>query len=280
MTELRELRRAANLSQHELAVLMCVPVNTFRMWDSGLRPVPLDVVQRAKLAVTLAAIGLTAALAGCDGQHATGIMSVDPSPAPAVASASSVIAAAVDIAGEYTLTLLASPTCTAVVDGISQQPLPLPTAAQMRRYDAKVTQRSGQLEVVFTPAECSGGYYREPGICGPLPAPLNCQMRAFAAGGCASGVVSGRDMSFNVTPAPATPHCAGGDYWSEQFTATEVFEACGIWRASIDDPARITGTVDGTFGYLRAPAERYRGHFWESDLYCRATDHHFTLTKH
>jgi hypothetical protein len=52
MTELRELRRAANLSQHELAVLMCVPVNTFRMWDSGLRPVPLDVVQRAKLAVT------------------------------------------------------------------------------------------------------------------------------------------------------------------------------------------------------------------------------------
>ena len=31
---------------------MCVPVNTFRMWDSGLRPVPLDVVQRVKLAVT------------------------------------------------------------------------------------------------------------------------------------------------------------------------------------------------------------------------------------
>ena len=34
-------------------------------------------------------------------------------------------------------------------------------------------------------------------------------------------------------------------------TATEVFEACGTWRASIDDPARIAGTVNGTFGYLR-----------------------------
>ena len=51
MTELRELRRAADLSQQEFAALMSVPVNTFRMWDSGLRPVPLDAVQRARLAV-------------------------------------------------------------------------------------------------------------------------------------------------------------------------------------------------------------------------------------
>ena len=228
----------------------------------------------------LADIVLAAALAGCGGQHSTGTMSVNPSPVPAVAPASGVISAAVDITGQYILTLLASPTCTAVVDGISQRPLPLPTAAQMRRYDARVTQRSAQLEVVFTPAECNGGYYREPGICGPLPAQLNCQTRAYAAGGCALGVVSGRDMTVDVIPAPATPHCAGGDYWFEPFTGTEVFEACGIWRASIDDPAHITGTVEGTFGYLRAPADRYPGHFWESDLYCRATDHHFTLTKY
>jgi DNA-binding transcriptional regulator YiaG len=52
MTELREMRRAADLSQQEFAALMCVPVNTFRMWDSGLRPAPLDAVQRARLAVT------------------------------------------------------------------------------------------------------------------------------------------------------------------------------------------------------------------------------------
>jgi transcriptional regulator with XRE-family HTH domain len=51
MTELRELRRAADLSQQEFAALMSVPVNTFRMWDSGLRPAPLDAVQRARLAV-------------------------------------------------------------------------------------------------------------------------------------------------------------------------------------------------------------------------------------
>jgi DNA-binding transcriptional regulator YiaG len=52
MTELRELRRAADLSQQEFAALMSVPVNTFRMWDSGLRPAPPDAVQRARMAVT------------------------------------------------------------------------------------------------------------------------------------------------------------------------------------------------------------------------------------
>ena len=46
------MRRAADLSQQEFAALMDVPVNTFRMWDSGLRPTPLDAVQRARLAVT------------------------------------------------------------------------------------------------------------------------------------------------------------------------------------------------------------------------------------
>ena len=52
MTALRELRRAADLSQQELAALLGVPVNTFRMWDSGLRPVPVDVLPRAKRAVS------------------------------------------------------------------------------------------------------------------------------------------------------------------------------------------------------------------------------------
>jgi len=35
--ELRALRRAVNLSQQEFAALLGVPINTFRMWDSGLR---------------------------------------------------------------------------------------------------------------------------------------------------------------------------------------------------------------------------------------------------
>jgi len=45
---LRQLRRDVALSQRELANLLEVPVNTFRMWDSGLRPPPLHVVTRAR----------------------------------------------------------------------------------------------------------------------------------------------------------------------------------------------------------------------------------------
>ena len=53
MPALRELRRAADLSQHECAALIDVlPVNTFRMWDSELRRVPPHVLQRVRVAVT------------------------------------------------------------------------------------------------------------------------------------------------------------------------------------------------------------------------------------
>jgi DNA-binding transcriptional regulator YiaG len=45
---LRELRHYADLSQREFAQLLDVPVNTFRMWDSGLRPVPAPTLQRAR----------------------------------------------------------------------------------------------------------------------------------------------------------------------------------------------------------------------------------------
>ncbi len=48
MNELRELRRHADLSQRELAELLDVPVNTFRMWDSGLRRPPAPVMTRAR----------------------------------------------------------------------------------------------------------------------------------------------------------------------------------------------------------------------------------------
>jgi DNA-binding transcriptional regulator YiaG len=51
MTALRDLRRAADLSQQEFATLIHVPVNTFRMWDSGLRPTPAHLLQRAAVAV-------------------------------------------------------------------------------------------------------------------------------------------------------------------------------------------------------------------------------------
>jgi DNA-binding transcriptional regulator YiaG len=45
---LRQLRNNAHLSQRDLAGLLDVPVNTFRMWDSGLRPVPCGILDRAK----------------------------------------------------------------------------------------------------------------------------------------------------------------------------------------------------------------------------------------
>ena len=45
MNELRELRRQADLSQRDFAGLLDVPVNTFRMWDSGMRPVPAAILR-------------------------------------------------------------------------------------------------------------------------------------------------------------------------------------------------------------------------------------------
>jgi hypothetical protein len=53
VTPLRELRRAADLSQQECAALDDVPLNTFRIWDSGLRRVPPHMLQRAKAAVVV-----------------------------------------------------------------------------------------------------------------------------------------------------------------------------------------------------------------------------------
>lgn len=52
VNELRQLRRRGNLSQQAFAALIGVPVNTFRMWDSGLRPVPVHVLLRSQAAVT------------------------------------------------------------------------------------------------------------------------------------------------------------------------------------------------------------------------------------
>src|SRR5258708_13870047 len=50
--ELRELRRSAGLGQREFAACLDVPLETLRTWDSGRRPVPAPVLQRASAAVT------------------------------------------------------------------------------------------------------------------------------------------------------------------------------------------------------------------------------------
>ena len=51
MNELRQLRRSADLSQRDLAKLLDVPVNTLRMWDSGLRQPPARVTARVREAL-------------------------------------------------------------------------------------------------------------------------------------------------------------------------------------------------------------------------------------
>jgi DNA-binding transcriptional regulator YiaG len=50
MNALRQWRRDADLSQQDFAGLLGVPLNTFRMWDSGMRPVP-RIIQQAQAAV-------------------------------------------------------------------------------------------------------------------------------------------------------------------------------------------------------------------------------------
>jgi DNA-binding transcriptional regulator YiaG len=51
MGELRDLRRAVDLRQDEFAALLAVPLETLRTWDSGRRPPPAHVVQRARQVV-------------------------------------------------------------------------------------------------------------------------------------------------------------------------------------------------------------------------------------
>jgi DNA-binding transcriptional regulator YiaG len=48
VNELRDLRRAAGLSQDGFAKLLGVPYNTFRMWDNGLRAAPARTLKRAR----------------------------------------------------------------------------------------------------------------------------------------------------------------------------------------------------------------------------------------
>jgi DNA-binding transcriptional regulator YiaG len=50
VTELRVCRRQLGLSQGELAALLKIPRNSLRMWDSGLRPTPGAVLDKARVA--------------------------------------------------------------------------------------------------------------------------------------------------------------------------------------------------------------------------------------
>jgi len=75
-----------------------------------------------------------------------------------------------------------------------------------------------------------------------------------------------------------SPTCAGGDYWWEVLDNTagqdHVFELCGTWAGVVQESGRIDGTISGSFGYYIGRLQT-----WTTDLFCRATDHHFTLVK-
>jgi DNA-binding transcriptional regulator YiaG len=51
VTDIREVRFEARLSQRQCADLLRVPLNTFRMWDSGLRPCPPGILSRLRTAI-------------------------------------------------------------------------------------------------------------------------------------------------------------------------------------------------------------------------------------
>jgi DNA-binding transcriptional regulator YiaG len=57
MTELRRIRQEAGFSQAHAATLLAVPLNTFRMWDSGLRPTPPPHLEGARTLLAERAYG-------------------------------------------------------------------------------------------------------------------------------------------------------------------------------------------------------------------------------
>ena len=51
VNEVRELRRRSRWTQAQCAQQLGVPLNSFRMWDSGLRPTPPNILQGARAIV-------------------------------------------------------------------------------------------------------------------------------------------------------------------------------------------------------------------------------------
>jgi hypothetical protein len=177
------------------------------------------------------------------------------------------------LAGSYTLTLTASPSCATVTDWITQHPMPFPDTVRVRRYIADFDGVSGTLTPADDPsAKISIGgidhdvYYGSPlfwvrDSTLTIVVPPNAQDLAQ------------RDDS----ALQGRPTCSGGDYWWESVSSTEVFETCGTWRASVENPTRIEGTIDGAFGYYNHNGVALPA--LTADLFCRAKDHQFTLTK-
>jgi len=168
--------------------------------------------------------------------------------------------------GSYLVTLTASPSCEFVTDSVTHQPLPFPDSARVRRYGAEFANGAAMLTATDNAANRVplGGidHYIYYGM--PLMSVTGTELTIL---------VPGNTLAFGNDPS-----CAGGDYWweilSEAPGPQEAFELCGTWRGSMEDPMRIEGTITGAFAYYKGV-----GPNWTNDLFCSASDHHFSLLK-
>jgi hypothetical protein len=144
----------------------------------------------------------------------------------------------------------------------------LPDAVRGRRYSAEFADGTAAL----TAADGTGNKVQLGGVDGYLYPGLPLM------------TLKGNQLTIVVPPYDGggyivnSPTCAGGDYWWEVLDRTpgrhQVFESCGTWAGTVEDSGRIEGTINGTFAYYKGT-----GPNWTTDLFCRATDHRFTIVK-
>jgi hypothetical protein len=162
-----------------------------------------------------------------------------------------------------------------LTDWISHQSLLFPDLARVRHYNADFSGIDGTL----TPTDHQGHVIHIGGIDHYV---YNGDPLLWVKDGTLTVIVppSAADLTTrDDSVLQGGPTCSGGDYWWEDVSSTETFDTCGTWRGSFDDPNRIVGTINGAFGYYRTGGTG-PGPFWKSvDLFCRATDHQFALTR-
>jgi hypothetical protein len=217
--------------------------------------------QRIRLSFLIAVLSTTAMSASCDRSNDGRSTSTGPGLTITTGPGPSGRPAASGPTGSYTLTLTVSPTCTTEAAAGAVQTDVIPDFLQVRRYDAafangaaivKATDGTGNQVVIGG----TDGYFA-PGK--PLMTMKDDELTIF--------VLPENGLDFHGAPS-----CELEGYsWYEPL-GTGTFTLCGTWRGSTRDPARIEGTIAGTFEY-KSSAPDSNQHF-----HCRATDHHFALT--
>jgi len=229
-----------------------------------MKPYQRNVVQSVWLVAVLLGPGVS--LACTKSTPAMTRLPFSPTPVPAPTPVPTVVPSGPT--GSYTVTLTASPTCAVVTDWVSGETLPLPDSVRIRSYAGEFANGAATLSAL----DGSGSKIHIGGVDG------------YFYPGRALMFVRDGELTIIVPPANGSgfirsaPTCTGGDYWWETLSNApgdnEAFESCGTWRGSMENPERIDGTIDGSFGYYRGV-----GPNWRTVLFCTAPDHHFTLTR-